>query len=106
MVELEHISGEEGAYRNSDQTGNLGAHTQYDIMYDMTKHDQSRLRFLIEHHMHFTDSSRARHILENWDTFLSKFIKVMPVDYRRALLEIQERSEDNQQSIVGVLAGE
>ena len=54
----------------------------------------------------YTGSIHSKDILDNWEENRGKFIKVMPVDYRRALLEIQERSEDNQQSIVGVLAGE
>jgi glutamate synthase (NADPH/NADH) large chain len=47
------------------------------------------LRFLIERHLMFTGSGRARAILDNWDTSIGKFIKVMPVDYRRALQEMQ-----------------
>ena len=78
----------------------------YDLMYDMNEHDQSRLKILIEYHMHFTDSSRARHILENWDNFLPKFIKVMPVDFRRALLEMREPVKDDQELIAGAAAGE
>ena len=31
----------------------------------------------------------AKAILENWAEYLPKFVKVMPVEYRRALLEIE-----------------
>jgi glutamate synthase (NADPH/NADH) large chain len=31
----------------------------------------------------------AQRILDDWDTYLLKFVKVMPVDYRRALTEMQ-----------------
>jgi glutamate synthase (NADPH/NADH) large chain len=55
----------------------------------MTRFDATRLRQLIERHVHYTDSARGRHILENWDAYLPKFVKVMPVDYRRALQEMQ-----------------
>ncbi len=37
--------------------------------------------------------ARARHILENWETYLPKFRKVMPVEYRRALAELAARSD-------------
>jgi len=37
----------------------------------------------------YTNSSRGRSILDNWDKTLPKFVKVMPVDYRRALQEMQ-----------------
>ena len=33
--------------------------------------------------------ARAREILDNWEAALSHFIKVMPKDYRRALLELE-----------------
>ena len=35
------------------------------------------------------DSARAREILENWDDYMPKFVKVMPVDYRAALQKIK-----------------
>ncbi|MCP4043897.1 MAG: hypothetical protein GY731_18395 [Gammaproteobacteria bacterium] len=38
--------------------------------------------------MHYTDSTKARDILDNWDELLPRFVKVMPVDYRRALNEM------------------
>ena len=57
----------------------------------MTRHDARRLRMLIERHRHYTNSARAAKILENWDAYLPRFVKVMPVDYRRALLEMQQK---------------
>jgi len=56
-----------------------------DLMGDMLRHDAFRLRRLIERHLHYTNSKRARDILARWDEILPKFVKVMPVDYRRAL---------------------
>ena len=102
MVELENIS-DEGNLKQKADGESLGL---YDLMYDMNEHDQSRLKILIEYHMHFTYSSRARDILENWDNFLPKFIKVMPVDFRRALLEMREPVKDDQELIDGTVAGE
>ncbi|MFZ0693235.1 MAG: glutamate synthase-related protein, partial [Alphaproteobacteria bacterium] len=51
--------------------------------------DEPRLRKLIERHMHYTNSARARHILAHWREFLPKFIKIVPTDFRRALAEHQ-----------------
>jgi glutamate synthase (NADPH/NADH) large chain len=51
----------------------------------MLRNDASRLRRLIERHRHYTNSVRAREILDRWDEYLPKFVKVMPVDYRKAL---------------------
>ncbi|MDP3855175.1 glutamate synthase large subunit [Phenylobacterium sp.] len=57
-------------------------------MGDMLSFDAERLRILIErHHLH-TGSRRAREILETWETSLGAFVKVMPKDYRRALVDM------------------
>jgi glutamate synthase (NADPH/NADH) large chain len=58
-------------------------------MGDMLRYDAERLRILVERHLLYTGSARARDILENWDACLPHFIKVMPKDYRRALLELE-----------------
>ena len=57
-------------------------------MRDMSRFDSERLRQLIANHARYTGSARARKILENWDAYLPKFRKVMPVEYRRALAEL------------------
>ena len=59
----------------------------------MTRFDAQRLRELVEKHAHYTNSSRAREILDNWYTYLPKFVKVMPVDYRRALEKMKQTQE-------------
>jgi glutamate synthase (NADPH) large chain len=61
-------------------------------MGDVLRFDAERLRILIErHHLH-TGSARARELLEDWDSALRSFIKVMPRDYKRALLQARERA--------------
>ncbi len=45
------------------------------------------LKDLIEKHLDYTNSSRAQTILDNWNDYLPRFIKVMPTDYKRALLQ-------------------
>jgi glutamate synthase (NADPH/NADH) large chain len=90
MVELEPVPAEDDALENLEhQGGDLETHGKVDIRHDMTRYDAQRLRQLIEKHVHYTNSSRGRHILENWDEYLARFVKVMPVDYRRALQEMQ-----------------
>ncbi|MEI6440331.1 MAG: glutamate synthase large subunit [Alphaproteobacteria bacterium] len=56
-------------------------------MGDMLGFDAERLKILIERHLLHTGSRRAREILETWDVALGKFWKVMPQDYRRALID-------------------
>jgi glutamate synthase (NADPH/NADH) large chain len=55
----------------------------------LNRADEHVLRAQIEKHLLYTGSERARLILENWQEYLPKFIKVMPTDYRRALQEAQ-----------------
>ncbi|SVB56782.1 uncharacterized protein METZ01_LOCUS209636, partial [marine metagenome] len=59
-----------------------------------TLEDQQELRSLIEEHVRHTKSNRGRHVLENWDMLLSKFVKVIPRDYRRALEEMAGKQAD------------
>ena len=106
MVELENIPDKESQNANSKTGDHDNDPGLYDLMHDMTGNDHTRLKILIEHHRHFTDSCRAREILENWDIYLPKFIKIMPVDYRRALLEMQEPISDEKTTDTRALAGE
>jgi glutamate synthase (NADPH/NADH) large chain len=57
-------------------------------MRDMTSQDAERLHQLIARHAHYTNSAKAKVILERWAEYQPKFKKVMPVEYRRALAEI------------------
>jgi glutamate synthase (NADPH/NADH) large chain len=57
-------------------------------MGDMREGDAERLHALIVRHAHYTNSAKAQTILANWATFLPKFRKVMPVEYRRALADM------------------
>ena len=50
--------------------------------------DAERLRILIERHLLFTGSAQARALLDDWQNTLGHFLKVMPLDYRRALLDL------------------
>ena len=45
----------------------------------------AEVRAMIERHFDYTKSPRARMILDNWSTWLPKFVKVMPKDYKRML---------------------
>jgi glutamate synthase domain-containing protein 2/glutamate synthase domain-containing protein 1/glutamate synthase domain-containing protein 3 len=47
--------------------------------------DVELLRNLIAKHFEYTESPRAKWILEDWDTMLPKFLKVFPHEYKRAL---------------------
>ena len=94
LVELEPIADEDQALEDqSHQGGDLETHGRVDLVHDMTRYDAQRLHGLIENHMRYTGSDRARQILANWDNYLPRFVKVMPVDYRRALQEMQAQTQ-------------
>ena len=90
MVELEPVPAEDAALEKYDhQGGDLETHGLVDIMHNMSLDDERRLRALIERHRRYTGSARAKHVLENWGRYLPRFVKVMPVDYRKALEKIR-----------------
>jgi len=55
--------------------------------------DQVLLRDLIARHQQHTGSKRARRILNAWAEMSGRFVKVMPIDYRRALQRLREREQ-------------
>ena len=57
-----------------------------------TAEDTAELKELIKRHQDKTDSSVAARILESWDGSLPKFVKVMPVDYKRVLEENRSKA--------------
>nr|WP_241233587.1 glutamate synthase large subunit [Altericroceibacterium xinjiangense] len=63
-------------------------------MGDMLRHDAERLRILVERHKLHTGSPRAAMLLDDWDTSLRKFVKVMPRDYARALQQMEAEREE------------
>ena len=92
MVDLEPVPEEETLMRQlHHHGGDLEWHGRVDISGDMTRHDDERLRQLIANHLHYTGSTRAKMILDNWAEMRPKFVKVMPVEYRRAMQEMSTR---------------
>lgn len=49
--------------------------------------DMHTLKTLIESHVKYTGSRKAKMILGSWTSMVAKFVKVMPVDYKRVLAE-------------------
>jgi glutamate synthase (NADPH/NADH) large chain len=47
------------------------------------------VKAMIEKHLDYTKSEKAKAILANWDAFVPKFVKVMPKDYKRMLACIE-----------------
>ena len=51
--------------------------------------DIADLKQLIERHLAYTDSAVAQRVLAQWETCLPRFVKIMPVDYKQALAQVE-----------------
>jgi glutamate synthase (NADPH/NADH) large chain len=90
MVELEPVPEEDDLMEKLHHHGGDIAHKgRVDVSGDMTSHDEERLYQLIANHVHYTGSTKGKAILDDWATYRPKFRKVMPVEYRRALQEME-----------------
>ena len=82
-VELEPVGAAElGLADEAGRPRQRGISVEDNGMGDPLRFDAERLRILVERHLLFTGSTRARSLLEDWDSALSRFVKVMPIDYR------------------------
>ena len=80
MVQLEPVLSE------ADQTKQVDP-----AVWHLGATDEQQLRRLLEDHLRWTGSARARDILDDWSRARSRFVKVFPSEYRRALAEIHGR---------------
>ncbi len=53
----------------------------------LDREDISELRRMVEAHRRHTDSAVAKRLLGRWKQALGEFVKVMPVDYKRVLMQ-------------------
>jgi glutamate synthase (NADPH) large chain len=91
MVDLEPVPEEEDLMqRLHHHGGDLETKGRIDILANMSGHDEERLLQLISNHHAYTGSTRAKAILDDWAGYRTKFVKVMPVEYRRALQEMEK----------------
>jgi glutamate synthase (NADPH/NADH) large chain len=87
MVDLEAVEPTVGG-DESGRPSQRARSVEDNGMGDMLSFDAERLRILVERHLLYTGSARARDILDNWDEAVTRFWKVMPKDYRRALTDM------------------
>jgi glutamate synthase domain-containing protein 3 len=82
-----------------DATGTFGQKVNKEMV-ELEPLDAGDLEYLkgrIEKHVEYTDSARGRAILDGWKTEQSRFVKVMPTDYKRAIAELRKLAEREQQ---------
>jgi glutamate synthase (NADPH) large chain len=103
MVDLQPVPEEEELIeRLHHHGGDLDHHGLVDITANMAGHDAERIFELLARHLKYTGSARARMILDSWAAYLPKFVKVMPVEYARALAELEKAQETSDGMTIGV----
>lgn len=56
--------------------------------------EAGRLKQMIENHYHYTGSKKAERILRDWESFLPKFVKIIPSEYK-VMVDMIERYKRN-----------
>ncbi|MBM3519283.1 MAG: glutamate synthase subunit alpha, partial [Alphaproteobacteria bacterium] len=103
MVDLQPVPAEEATLEKLHHSaGDLHNHGLVDVTSQMDRNDATRVSELLNRHWKYTGSARARLILDNWQAYLPKFVKVMPVEYARALQELQKAQETSDGMTIGV----
>ena len=65
------------------------------LVKNRVKEDKELLRELIQKHYDATGSIRAHQILASWNDMIGKFVKVMPIDYKKALERMRAEEQRN-----------
>ncbi len=76
-----------------DESGHFSRncnHSMVDLEPVVEPADLETLAGMISRHRSYTGSAVAERVLRNWEALLPKFVKVMPVDYRRVLQELEK----------------
>ncbi len=76
-----------------DESGHFSRncnHSMVDLEPVVEPDDLETLKGMISRHRSYTGSVVAERVLRNWEALLPKFVKVMPVDYRRVLRELEK----------------
>ena len=92
MVELEMLKTDGGVDKAS-------------VAEDLMQYDETRLKNMIENPKRYTNSAVAIRILENWESVRDKFVKIMPIDYKRALEELYAARAVVQEKVKEVVNG-
>nr|MCU0271438.1 glutamate synthase-related protein [Acidimicrobiales bacterium] len=70
----------------------------------LTDEDRDWLHDRVQRHLAETDSAVARRLLEDWDTEVERFVKVMPRDYKRVLRAQREAEEQGIDVLEAIMA--
>lgn len=88
-------------YKNLEALVNKGMVELEDIE-DKKEYDE--LYSIIENHLNYTSSNRAKYILDNWISEKYNFIKVIPGEYKKALQALEEQKQRETETSVNKFA--
>jgi glutamate synthase domain-containing protein 3 len=74
-----YVLDDEGSFRGRVNTQMVGVERLED------EAEIAEVRAMIERHLKYTQSALARRVLAAWETLVPRFVKVMPLDYKRVL---------------------
>mgnify|MGYP000383138884 CR=1 FL=1 len=60
---------------------------------DIEAEEAEELKALIEKHVSYTNSTKGTKLLAEWTDSLSKFVKVMPTEYKKALKRMETEEQ-------------
>ena len=91
-----------------DENGHFAdlCNTEMVFLEDVVEEDAAVVRRMIEDHLRYTGSENARRVLDDWDAMLPKFVKVMPIDYKRVLAERAEAENQQTPDAAALVAGD
>ncbi|NJM11541.1 MAG: glutamate synthase subunit alpha, partial [Synechococcaceae cyanobacterium SM1_2_3] len=92
MVALEPLNDSAETFNVHVLRDDWSALAQAELPDDLLRHDARRVQILIARHYLHTGSEPAHRVLEHWRETVPKFIKIMPLDYRRALQDLQAKA--------------
>jgi hypothetical protein len=78
-----------------DTEGTFGSRCNTELveLEEPSEDDLAEVRALVEEHGRRTDSPVAEGVLDRWEELAAAWVKVMPIDYKRALREEAERRD-------------
>lgn len=91
MVALETLSDQEDTLKVRVLHDGWSALARAELPESGLRHDAQRLQILVARHAVYTGSEPAKRVLEHWRELLPKFVKIMPLDYRRALQDLRQQ---------------
>ena len=60
---------------------------------EVLNEDAAELKATIEKHVLYTESKKGASLLADWDTSVKNFVKVMPTEYKRALIRLETEEQ-------------